>query len=521
MRFALTDENAPIVADICRRLDGIPLAIELAAARVKMLSPKQLRERLDERFRVLTGGSRDVLPRQQTLRALIDWSHDLLDERERMLFRRLGIFVNGFTLEGAVAVGSGEDLDELDVFDVLASLVDKSLVLAEPQGDARALPVARIDARLCVGEARRCGRARSHCGAPSALSARPLCNVVRSSASEPHELPISLRRCRPSWRTCALRSTARWRVRTSSTAASCSPTSTGVGKPSDSMRKAWPGARRISRRSRRSSRDCALGSQSRCRSCSANPAHKVRALELATRRSSMHGPAATPRCSGRRLHGTRPQRWCSNRFDDVERAFAKAEAIPGTSANLRLELLQARALLSAFVAISRRRRARGSSSAKRIARSETPAASRLRRATSRRSNTREVRRSERSRSSRELLPACGPVPIGTCSQTCFATSRAISPRWTIFPARSRRRARRLEIRAAREPDHAYVAIAIEHLALVFALRGDSCARGHARRLRRRRVCATRIPARVHRDDDARPSHRALARKASHPTNSHD
>ena len=134
--FSLTDDNAPIVADICRRLDGIPLAIELAAARVKMLSPHQLRARLDERFRVLTGGSRDVLPRQQTLRALIDWSHDLLDDRERALFRRLGIFVNGFTLEGAVAVGSGgDDLDELDVFDVLASLVDKSLVLAQPHGD--------------------------------------------------------------------------------------------------------------------------------------------------------------------------------------------------------------------------------------------------------------------------------------------------------------------------------------------------------------------------------------------------
>ena len=107
--FSLADENAPIIAEICRRLDGIPLAIELAAARVKMLGVKQLRDRLDERFRVLTGGGRDVLPRQQTLRALIDWSHDLLDERERVLFRRLGIFVNGFTLEGAVAVGSDEE----------------------------------------------------------------------------------------------------------------------------------------------------------------------------------------------------------------------------------------------------------------------------------------------------------------------------------------------------------------------------------------------------------------------------
>lgn len=135
-RFALTDENASTVAEICRRLDGIPLAIELAAARVKILSPRQLRERLDERFRVLTGGSRDVLPRQQTLRALIDWSHDLLDDRERILFRRLGIFVNGFTLEAAIAVATSDDLDELDLFDVLASLVDKSLVLAESDGDS-------------------------------------------------------------------------------------------------------------------------------------------------------------------------------------------------------------------------------------------------------------------------------------------------------------------------------------------------------------------------------------------------
>ena len=134
--FTLTDENASTVVEICRRLDGIPLAIELAAARIKILSPRQLHDRLDERFRVLTGGSRDVLPRQQTLRALIDWSHDLLDDRERMLFRRLGIFVNGFTLEAATAVGTGDDLDELDLFDVLASLVDKSLVLAEPAGDA-------------------------------------------------------------------------------------------------------------------------------------------------------------------------------------------------------------------------------------------------------------------------------------------------------------------------------------------------------------------------------------------------
>ncbi len=130
-RFELTDDNAPIVAEICRRLDGIALAVELAAPRVKILRPHALRDKLDERFRLLTGGSRDALPRQQTLRALIDWSHDLLDERERAVFRRLSLFVDGFTLEGATAVASEHDLDEFAVFDVLTSLVDQSLVLAE------------------------------------------------------------------------------------------------------------------------------------------------------------------------------------------------------------------------------------------------------------------------------------------------------------------------------------------------------------------------------------------------------
>jgi len=149
-RFALTDENASAVAEICRRLDGIPLAIELAAARVKILSPQQLSNRLDERFQVLTGGGRNVLPRQQTLRALIDWSYDLLDQPERTLFRRLGVFVNGFTLDGAVAVGGDEGLNESEIFDVLASLVDKSLVLAEPDGDVlryRLLETTRVYAR--------------------------------------------------------------------------------------------------------------------------------------------------------------------------------------------------------------------------------------------------------------------------------------------------------------------------------------------------------------------------------------
>ncbi|HET6277013.1 MAG TPA: adenylate/guanylate cyclase domain-containing protein [Candidatus Cybelea sp.] len=132
-KFMLSDETAPIVADICRRLDGIALAIELAAARVRMLPPRQLAQKLDERFRVLTGGSRSALPRQQTMRALIDWSHDLLAEPEQRLFRRLAIFVGGWTLEAAEAVCTDETLDAFDVTDLLSSLVDKSLVVAEAE----------------------------------------------------------------------------------------------------------------------------------------------------------------------------------------------------------------------------------------------------------------------------------------------------------------------------------------------------------------------------------------------------
>ncbi|HET9344026.1 MAG TPA: adenylate/guanylate cyclase domain-containing protein [Candidatus Eremiobacteraceae bacterium] len=133
--FALTDNTAPIVADICRRLDGIPLAIELAAARVKVLSIPNLAKRLDERFKVLTGGSREVLPRQKTLSALIDWSYDLLDPKEQLLFRNLGIFAGGFGLEAATSVCGAEGSDEIDVLDLLASLTDKSLVIADTSGE--------------------------------------------------------------------------------------------------------------------------------------------------------------------------------------------------------------------------------------------------------------------------------------------------------------------------------------------------------------------------------------------------
>ncbi|HTX58626.1 MAG TPA: adenylate/guanylate cyclase domain-containing protein, partial [Verrucomicrobiae bacterium] len=134
-RFSLTDANAGVVGEICRRLDGIALAIELAAARVRALSLNVLQQKLDERFRVLTGGSRTALPRQQTLRALIDWSYDLLGEAERAFFARLSVFAGGFTLELATAVCAGGSIDELEVMDLLASLVEKSLVQTETLDD--------------------------------------------------------------------------------------------------------------------------------------------------------------------------------------------------------------------------------------------------------------------------------------------------------------------------------------------------------------------------------------------------
>lgn len=133
-RFALSDDTAPIVAEICRHLDGIALAIELAAARVKVLSIPHLAERLAERFRILTGGNRAALPRQQTLRALIDWSYDLLAESEKVLFRRASIFAGGWTLETASVVCVGDNVDAVDVLDLLASLVEKSLVVVDTSG---------------------------------------------------------------------------------------------------------------------------------------------------------------------------------------------------------------------------------------------------------------------------------------------------------------------------------------------------------------------------------------------------
>ena len=136
--FRLTERNARAVAEICRRLDGIPLALELAAARSRVLAPEQIAARLGDAFRLLTSTSRTAVPRQQTLRATMDWSYTLLPEPERLLFHSLSVFAGGFTLESVEGVCAGNELDADDLLDVLTRLADRSLVaVAEHAGEAR------------------------------------------------------------------------------------------------------------------------------------------------------------------------------------------------------------------------------------------------------------------------------------------------------------------------------------------------------------------------------------------------
>jgi predicted ATPase/DNA-binding winged helix-turn-helix (wHTH) protein len=163
-RFSLTDETAPIIAAICRRLDGIPLAIELAAPRLKVLEPKALLARLDDQLRLLTAGRRTATPRQRTLRAAIEWSYALLSEAEQAMLRRLGVFAGSFTLEAVAAVATGAPVEASDVFDVLAGLVDKSLVVSFGGGienryrlleSTRAFALEKLGADGYVAQARR------------------------------------------------------------------------------------------------------------------------------------------------------------------------------------------------------------------------------------------------------------------------------------------------------------------------------------------------------------------------------
>ncbi len=126
--FSLTQENAPAIARVCQRLDGIPLALELAAGRTRLMSAEEIAARLDQAFHLLTGGSRAALPRQQTLKATIDWSYDLLSVNERLLLQRISVFAGGWTLEAVEAVCQDDSISPIEILDLLNSLVDKSLV---------------------------------------------------------------------------------------------------------------------------------------------------------------------------------------------------------------------------------------------------------------------------------------------------------------------------------------------------------------------------------------------------------
>lgn len=167
--FALTDENARCVADICVRLDGLPLAIELAAARVRILSPRAILARLDRRLKLLTGGAVDLPTRQQTISGAMEWSYELLSAGEKQLFRRLAVFAGGFTLEAAEGVVAGQPSAvakqvsaeiTIEALEGITSLVDKSLLVPKPQTQGevrfRMLEVVReyaLDRLEAVGEA--------------------------------------------------------------------------------------------------------------------------------------------------------------------------------------------------------------------------------------------------------------------------------------------------------------------------------------------------------------------------------
>lgn len=154
--FRVTAQNAPLIAQICRRLDGIPLALELAAARVTALSVEQIAARLDDVFRLLTGGSRTAMPRQQTLAAAIEWSYNLLSNPERALLSRLSVFAGGWTLDAAEQICAGDGITQLDVLELLTQLVNKSLVIAENNDGAtryRFLETIRQFARYCLYKA--------------------------------------------------------------------------------------------------------------------------------------------------------------------------------------------------------------------------------------------------------------------------------------------------------------------------------------------------------------------------------
>ena len=192
-RFRLADDNVALVIDICRRLDGIPLAIELAAARVSLLGVQGLHARLDRMFNVLSGGARMKLRRHQTLRAALDWSYGLLSADEQAVFRRLGVFAGGFTLELAQHVVGDERVDQWRVLDLLGNLIDKSLVIADGKAEPRysLLETARafaLEQLAAAGESDLI--LRRH--------ARALCELMAATDAKRWDLlPVECRRAAP------------------------------------------------------------------------------------------------------------------------------------------------------------------------------------------------------------------------------------------------------------------------------------------------------------------------------------
>jgi predicted ATPase/class 3 adenylate cyclase len=188
--LTLDQETLPVIVSVCRRLDGLPLAIELAAARLRSLSLNGLHDRLDQRFRLLTGGSRTALPRQQTLWAAVDWSYSLLNDAEQSLLRRLPVFADTFDLEAAEAVCGFGDIAVFDVAELLGALVDKSLVVAEPAGGAlryrlletiRQFAAERLDGEHPAVE-RLAGAARDEAAAVAAAHGRHYVSLAEAAA---------------------------------------------------------------------------------------------------------------------------------------------------------------------------------------------------------------------------------------------------------------------------------------------------------------------------------------------------
>jgi predicted ATPase/class 3 adenylate cyclase/DNA-binding CsgD family transcriptional regulator len=187
--FTITGNSAAMVSEICQRLDGMPLALELAAARVRALSLPEILDSLHDRFRLLTGGSRTAVRRQQTLRASVDWSHALLTEPEQVLFRRLAVFMGGFDLEAAQAIAGDEELRRHQVLDLLTLLIDKSLVVAENAGGRtryRLMETVRQYAQEKLGESGEADHVRDrHRDHYTALAA-----VLDEPASAGHQVRI-------------------------------------------------------------------------------------------------------------------------------------------------------------------------------------------------------------------------------------------------------------------------------------------------------------------------------------------